>query len=163
MDHRYSDFIVDPYTRVCDDNLLLLGALENLEIDMVLCTEECDPLADNLKGSGHGWEQLPVILAAQGSFPRLRKVSVRVQATMEDYSEHTLDGLDPGEIEGYKREVEWRLVHAQKLVEEMADLVFPRKEFRSLVDMRPRLELSLVTEVTMGYGTWRSRADIMSK
>jgi hypothetical protein len=87
MDHEYRYAVVDPYTRVCDDNPLLLVALQTLEIDLTLDSGECILKADTLIGTtGHGWEHLPIVLAAPGSFPRLRKVSVRVQVTMDGYS-----------------------------------------------------------------------------
>ncbi|TEB20146.1 hypothetical protein FA13DRAFT_1743397, partial [Coprinellus micaceus] len=129
MDHEYRYTVVDPYTRVCDNKLLLL-------IDLTLDSGECILKADTLIGTtSHGWEHLPIVLVAPGSFPRLRKVSVRVQATMDGYSGYASEDLDPHKREARNRAVEGGLADVQRLAGEMADFVFPQTEFRSLVEV----------------------------
>ncbi|TEB40102.1 hypothetical protein FA13DRAFT_1724327 [Coprinellus micaceus] len=147
--------IIRPYTGVLNEGLTRLDALERLEVDMVLEGRyDLEPMHFN---PGE-WRSLPLVLQKYGVLPKLGWLSVRVETKLFDprlrcHPEEpplTDEEIAEIELEFLKKEA-----HAEMLVEVMAERTYLRADFQLLLDLRPELDLSFVTAVTLGNRVWR--------
>ncbi|KAJ3515975.1 hypothetical protein NMY22_g14315 [Coprinellus aureogranulatus] len=149
--------MVRPYTGVIGPALTRLVSLEKLDIWMYLLpnTERLD--YHHLETDE--WQRLPIILGTQGSFPKLRTVSICLHAKLWDPYDH-LEAEDQPEEERAAQAQDTES-YAQSLVETMARITYPQSAFQGLLELRPKLGLSFVTKVTVralaAGRTWERR------
>ena len=135
-----------PYTSIVDDILTEFVALEKLRFDFVL-----QLFLDLSPGTftERGWSHLPSVLTQPGACPRLREVAIWIMVRASDaplpyerYKDETLD-----------RTVQQCKEDAERVVEGFAESVYPA-QFVELVQQRPEVKLSFVTEVSVGSEVW---------
>ena len=147
--------IIRPYTGVPNEELTRLAALERLDVDMVLEGRyDLEPMHFN----PDAWRSLPLVLQKSGALPKLRRLSVRVETKFFD-PHLRCDAFEPPltveEIAEIEREFSEKEAHAEMLVDAMAERTYPRADFQLVLDLRPELDLSFVTAVTLGDRIWR--------
>ena len=129
-----------PYTSIVDADLAHFSALEALQFNIVL--QHFLNLHPNTFTHGR-WNRLSEVLTQPGACPRLREVAIRMHLRASGVS---LAGVVGRTGEECKED-------AGRIAGALSESVYPA-QFFELIQQRPQVELSFVTEVSVGSDLW---------
>jgi hypothetical protein len=139
-------FLRSPYTSIVDDVLTQFTALETLRFEFIL--QQFLNLNPSTFTDG-GWSHLPSVVTQPGACPRLREVAIRVIIRASDtplvYG-NSEDGIVDRTVKQCKEDADW-------VAGAFAESVYPAA-FAVLIHQRPEVNLSFVTEVSVGSDVW---------